>query len=170
MKTPQMKKVFFIFLSLIMVINQWGMLPVLAETLNSSFSIQLDKNTIDLGEEVTVKATGTKEQVDNFKLEKDSSIEETKIERIDDTHSLIHLKANKSGQYKLVGESNGVKTNEIVLTVQEKQQVTSTDSKIEEASSTTSSSKESSDSSTIASSINSSELNQSIPNSETSMK
>uniref|UniRef100_UPI0021C9A929 SpaA isopeptide-forming pilin-related protein n=1 Tax=Enterococcus faecalis TaxID=1351 RepID=UPI0021C9A929 len=118
MEKRKYQKILCIFASMIMIVNQLGIIQVFAETIVPEFKLSIEESTVQVNKEFSVTASGTEEQIETFKLEENSSISELGTEKIDATHIKIHLKATEIGVYNLIGQSeSGEKTKALLVTV-----------------------------------------------------
>jgi LPXTG-motif cell wall-anchored protein len=107
------------WMAFIMVVSPFiSSITAFSETLSDSLKIEIQDETMKENQPFIVTVTGNKEQLENFQLEKDSSIKEISRQQIDENHFSISLNPSKSGTFTIKGHSGDIRTNEIEINVQ----------------------------------------------------
>ncbi|MBO1146104.1 hypothetical protein FQS89_18345, partial [Enterococcus casseliflavus] len=114
-------KIMSLFLILLIVMNHFGGITVLAESLsdpsNQSLTIEIDHTKVAAGEQFQVRVKGAPEVLDALIVDKSANLIEVEVNKINDYERVITYSSESSGEYELTAKSGELQSNTVSIEI-----------------------------------------------------
>lgn len=117
------------FLVMLIVINQFGNITVLAESLaeqpERSLTIEVDQEEAALGEQFQLRVRGTPDLLNALVIDKSEDLIEGEVKQLNDYERLITYSSQHSGKYELTARSGDIQSNTVSIEISVPEESTS---------------------------------------------
>lgn len=117
------------FLVMLIVINQFGNITVLAESLaeqpERSLTIEVDQEEVALGEQFQLRVRGTPDLLNALVINKSEDLIEGEVKQLNDYERLITYSSQHSGKYELTARSGDIQSNTVSIEINVPEESTS---------------------------------------------
>ncbi|HFM8906006.1 TPA: collagen binding domain-containing protein, partial [Enterococcus faecium] len=122
-------KLLSMFLVMLIVINQFGNITVLAESLaeqpERSLTIEVDQEEAALGEQFQLRVRGTPDLLNALVIDKSEDLIEGEVKQLNDYERLITYSSQHSGKYELTARSGDIQSNTVSIEISVPEESTS---------------------------------------------
>ncbi|RBS66404.1 LPXTG cell wall anchor domain-containing protein [Enterococcus faecium] len=122
-------KLLSMFLVMLIVINQFGNITVLAESLaeqpERSLTIEVDQEEATLGEQFQLRVRGTPDLLNALVIDKSEDLIEGEVKQLNDYERLITYSSQHSGKYELTARSGDIQSNTVSIEISVPEESTS---------------------------------------------
>ena len=114
---------------MLIVINQFGNITVLAESLaeqpERSLTIEVDQEEAALGEQFQLRVRGTPDLLNALVIDKSEDLIEGEVKQLNDYERLITYSSQHSGKYELTARSGDIQSNTVSIEISVPEESTS---------------------------------------------